>query len=310
MSEWHFLPVPSKVNLRLKVLAREVSGYHQVETLMAAVEWGDRLWLRWLGEGRGVELRTTGEPVGPVEENLAYRAADRFLARSGVGGRVELWLEKKVPPGTGLGGGSADAAFVLRGLNAVSGAPLDPWTLTREASALGSDVPFFTGPAPLALAWGRGGRMLGVEGLPPAPVVLALPGTGVETPWAYRALSGEGEHEPGTGSEPFLLDGDSLTDWTRISRLAENDFEGVVLARHPALARIRASLADSSGARFALLSGSGSASYGVFRREEDARAAAKSLAPAFPDVRFVATRTVRRFPSPVVVGGPGDVPPT
>ncbi len=177
---------PAKVNLRLRVLAREDSGYHQIETLFQALDFGDEVEV---AEGdRGIRLEVEGMDVGPVEENLAYRAAVSFLDRLRGDGGVSIRLRKRVPPGAGLGGGSSDGAAVLRLLAALHPGAVGEEALLEIAAGLGADVPFFLAPSPLALAWGRGDRILPLSPLPPRPVLLALPPLAVDTPGAYGML--------------------------------------------------------------------------------------------------------------------------
>lgn len=292
------LVAPAKVNLFLRVLAREEGGFHQLETLFQRVALGDRITLRSRREP-GIALEIEGADLGRPEENLAWRAAEAVLSAAGsVGvpdpGGVEIRLEKRIPHGAGLGGGSSDAATVLRGVNHLLGDPLAPPRLLELATSLGADVPGFLSPSPTTLAWGRGERLLALAPLPKAPILLALPSFGVPTPEAYRALS-EGRARAGGGGAPgrgaALLEPETLATWEGVRRVAENDFEGPVFALHPLLGAVREAL-TGAGAEPALLSGSGSALFGVFGDAGAARRAAQSLGSAFPGVRFLETRTL------------------
>src|SRR5688572_27908453 len=155
----------AKVNLILRILAREASGYHGLETLFARLDLADEVTVRVGARGRAVDCR--GADVGPPEANLALRAGEAFAEAAGWPAGFAVEIEKHIPVGGGLGGGSADAGAVLRALNALAPAPIPRETLLAIAGRLGADVPFLTDDAPLALAWGRGERMLALPALPP-----------------------------------------------------------------------------------------------------------------------------------------------
>ncbi|HEV7589378.1 MAG TPA: hypothetical protein VGO40_14775, partial [Longimicrobium sp.] len=166
------LAAPAKVNLRLCILAREESGYHALETLLCAISLADQIVVT-RGDA-GIRLTVEGGvDVGPPGRNLAVRAAERFYREMGAAPAIDLHLTKHIPAAAGLGGGSSDAAAVLRALNALHGEPLPPAALLRMAIELGADVPFFVCGSPFALAWGRGERVMPLPPLPPLPVLVA-----------------------------------------------------------------------------------------------------------------------------------------
>src|SRR5574338_1226532 len=153
----------AKVNLVLRVLAREASGYHQLETLFCRLELADDVVVRTNVTGRSLECAGEAMPragLGPGEQNLAWRAASAYAEATGWPNAWAVEITKRIPVGGGLGGGSADAGAVLRCLNALAPAPVSEAALIALASGLGSDVPFLTIDAPLALGWGRGERLL------------------------------------------------------------------------------------------------------------------------------------------------------
>lgn len=151
----------AKLNLVLRVVGRREDGYHLLQSLFCAIDWADELELTSIP--RGIELEAPAE-LGPPEGNLAYRAARALLGEEGPG--VRIVLKKHIPVGAGLGGGSADAAAVLAGINRLHGLGKSPEELVRVGAALGADVPFFLGRSP---AWveGIGDRL--------TPLALALP---------------------------------------------------------------------------------------------------------------------------------------
>jgi len=296
---------PAKINLFLRILAREESGYHQLETLFQFLEFGDRITLERTDED-GVRLELSGdqsEGLGPPERNLAVRAASAVLERvaargEGPPGGIRILLEKRIPHGAGLGGGSSDAATVLKGVNRLLGDPLSRTQLLELAGPLGSDVPVFLSPSPTTLAWGRGDRLLSLPPLPSGAVVLALPPLRIPTPEAFAVLAewrreraAAGERGPGAS----LLDPGSLAGWGGVVGAAGNDLQDPVFQRWPRLVPLRSAL-EASGAGMALLSGSGSALFAVFPREGGAAEAIPGLEARFPEVRFVRTRTLGAVP--------------
>jgi 4-diphosphocytidyl-2-C-methyl-D-erythritol kinase len=278
---------PAKINLRLKVLAREANGYHQLETIFCAIGLADSLEVR--RAGAGIELDVEGAELGRPEENLVYRAASAFFKVAKIQPGVRIRLVKAVPAGAGLGGGSSDAATTLLALNKLYDAPLSPATIFRIGAALGSDIPFFLSGSPRALAWGRGERLMPLAALPPAPMLLVIPDFSIDTTAAYRELaqSREGRTE---GPQPAILDPKRLGSWSAIARLAENDFELATFARYPKLRAIKVSLQDT-GATISLLAGSGSALFGVFPDEITLKTAIPLLRVAAPESRIIQTTT-------------------
>lgn len=181
------------MNLGLRILGRRADGYHELESLFAPLDWGDALELRVVPGGRGVRIAVAGEREGVPEgeANLAERAARAFLEAAGVEAAVEGRLEKRVPAASGLGGGSSDAAAVLRALARRLPGALAPEALRALALRLGADVPFFLDPRPV-LVTGIGERMEPVEGLPALPLLLVHPGEALSTAAVYAAYDAEG----------------------------------------------------------------------------------------------------------------------
>lgn len=251
----------AKVNLVLHVLAREASGYHSIETLFQRLELGDAVTVRVDVAGRSLDCAGPMMPaagLGPVERNLAYRAAAAYAEATGWPDGYAIEIDKRIPVGGGLGGGSADAAAVLRALEAMSPRPLGA-RLLEVAATLGSDVPFLASDAALALAWGRGERMLALPALPERLVALLVPRFGIATADAYRWLAEErGEYQP----RGRMIDAAALGSWEWIDRNAVNDFEPVVAKRHPVIAQCVAALKEK--ATLTMMSGSGSTVFALY----------------------------------------------
>jgi 4-diphosphocytidyl-2-C-methyl-D-erythritol kinase len=240
----------AKINLVLNVLCRRPDGYHEIASVMQTLALHDEVELT--GAGAGVRLTCEGLPVPCDETNLARRAALHLAARCGVRRGVGIHLRKRIPVAAGLGGGSADAAAVLRGLNRLWGLGLSLEELARLGAELGSDVPFcvFGGTA---LVGGRGERVVPLPPAPPVDVVLFKPPFGVSTAEVYRGLEGP----PGpSGAVEAMLAALREGNPAAIGRCLVNDLEGVTLRWHPDLALLKESL-KVPGVYGALLAGSG-----------------------------------------------------
>ncbi len=263
----------AKVNLFLRVLAREDTGYHGIETLFCLISLADSLGAEQR-DGRGTSIDVVGADVGPADKNLAVRAANAVLESVGNPFAVHLTLTKQIPMRAGLGGGSSDAAAALLATNRLAGDAIPRHELFQIAARLGSDVPFFLSRAPLALAWNRGERMLRLPPLPAAPALLLSPHTPVATSEAYEWIDAARQSAGRRGA--VALDLEALSGWGDIARMAGNDFESPVFGRYPdirdafeALVRTRPLLCR--------MSGSGSTLFAVYRSPRDREDAAMML---------------------------------
>jgi 4-diphosphocytidyl-2-C-methyl-D-erythritol kinase len=258
----------AKLNLFLRILAREPGGYHQIETAFALLDLADELVVSRAPSG--VTLVVHGPDLGPVEENLAVRAAHAILDATGRGFGVAMELTKRIPARAGLGGGSSDAAAALHAVNALAGHAVPHPELLHFGARLGADVAFFASGAPTALAWGRGERLYRLTPPPAAPALLAIPKLGVATPDAYRWWDELNHDHAARG--PVVLDADAFAAWGSIGRLGGNDFEIPVFGRHPPLRALFERVAGTHP-YWVRLAGSGSAVAAVYadqRRRDDA----------------------------------------
>ena len=262
------IDAPAKLNLRLRVLAREESGYHSLETLFCAISLCDEIAVS--RAGAEVDLQVEGSaPTGEPEQNLVVRAARRYLletrdARPETGREegIRIRLVKRIPAAAGLGGGSSDAAATLRALNALSDVPADPGDLLRWGADLGSDVPFFLCGSALAWGWSRGENLLALPPLPARPVLVAHPRVGYPTADAFQRLAAL--RGAGFRAAPAVIELHELREWAAVARLAMNDFEQPAIEAVPRLAGALAALREA-GAFIALLAGSGASVFGVFQ---------------------------------------------
>jgi 4-diphosphocytidyl-2-C-methyl-D-erythritol kinase len=257
----------AKVNLLLEVLNKRADGFHDLRTIFQTISLADTIDLEWRVGGKpGIELDSAVE----IPNNLVLRAAEKIICETNSRGRLQLRLRKVIPMGGGLGGGSTDAAAVLIALPVLTGRAVAPERLHAIAAELGSDVPFFlTGGT--ALGIGRGTEVYPLADAPRASGLLVAPDVHVSTAEAYTAL-GRGltvtaaSHKINSSQLLASRFGAELSaeEW---SGLCSNDFEPVVFRRHPQLKAIREKL-YRSGARPAMMTGSGGAVFGFFRERE------------------------------------------
>jgi 4-diphosphocytidyl-2-C-methyl-D-erythritol kinase len=256
---------PAKLNLFLRVLAREGDGFHGLETLFCLVSLADTLRVE-RREGGAVTIDVTGPELGPPGDNLAVRAAELVLDATGRRFGVHLNLTKRIPVRAGLGGGSSDAAAALHATNLLANNAVPRHELLQFAARLGSDVPYFASGAPLALGWGHGERLLRLPPLPSAPALLVTPEVGIGTAEAYRWVDAARQAAGRRGA--VALDLDALAGWGDIGRMAGNDFESPVFQRLP---EVRAAFEALAGTRplVCRMSGSGSTLFAIYRSARD-----------------------------------------
>jgi 4-diphosphocytidyl-2-C-methyl-D-erythritol kinase len=292
----------AKLNLFLRVLAREASGYHQIETLFCRIALSDAVSVRIDSSGRSLECRGERYPaggLGPVEKNLAWRAATAYANLAGFPESFHISIDKRIPVGGGLGGGSADAGGVLRALNALNPRPVPRDELLRLGATLGADVPFLTqDAATLAIGRGHGERLELLPALPVRAAWLLIPDVAVGTADAYRWLD-----EAGRSNEAPVVGGPGVPNWRAVADLATNDFEPVVAARVPIIGRLLSNLREPAMRELlgedaiVLMSGSGSTIAVVAGERPDAD---WTPFPPVPGVDLVETETAA-FVEPVVL---------
>ena len=252
----------AKINLFLHVHAREESGYHQIETLFCRLALADDIVVRVRPSGESLDC--AGTETGPAEQNLAFRAARAYAHARGWPRGFAIELNKRIPVGAGLGGGSADAGAVLRALYALDPDPPPSANLLAWATDLGADVPAMTLESPLALGWARGDRLLTLPALPPRPVMLYVPAAPVSTADAYAWLAAARKSAGGYHVSARALEYQSLTNWDTVIPLMANDFSSAVGGRYPEIATMTDRMGAVSGAVALLMSGSGSVVFGIF----------------------------------------------
>ena len=288
------IEVYAKINLSLRILGKIEGGYHSVETIFQNISLADRLsFTTTKGE---IEVHCDHPAVPEGSENLAYKAAASCLEILSVkdkGLRIEI--DKGIPVSSGMGGGSADAAGTILACEKLFG-PVPGGDTTRFALAagLGADVPFLLYGG-RALAWGIGERMLQLPVKESTPVLLIFPELDVSTSWAYRALDNakaEGIHTEIMDVNSGPLNWEELIGQLGPTSGLINDFEPVVFAYHPELREFKVRLKEA-GADVALMSGSGSAIFGLFT-DKQKRDRAREILEANQDFRLASAEFVDR----------------
>lgn len=266
---------PAKVNLSLRIVGQRSDGYHLLDSLIAPVSLYDAIEIQAerREQSESSITLTCDKPDLPTDQlNLAYRAAVLICRETETTATITIDLQKNIPAGAGLGGGSSDAAAVLKALNRLLSLGLNIPQLCQLAAQIGADVPFFI-PCGLARVSGIGDILTSLPPLPRRWLVIVVPPFAVSTPWAYRRFD---ELSPNVECNPA----DSTVQITAQrwpdGGVLVNDLEQAVLPEHPLIAHGKSQLLEL-GAEMALMSGSGSAVFGVFSEQLQAQQAAATF---------------------------------
>jgi 4-diphosphocytidyl-2-C-methyl-D-erythritol kinase len=289
----------AKLNLYLRILTREESGWHSIETIFHRIELADEVVLRVEQDDvRTIDVK--GAQVGPAESNLAWRAAVAYQEAAAWPRGFTIELDKKIPIGAGLGGGSADAGAVLRLLDSLARNPIGERRLLAIAAELGTDVPFLASREVMALAWGRGERMLGLTPLPQHDVLLVTPDFEVITQDAYDWIDSDrrsdGDPMRYSASDLLLITEEMLSSWRAVAKVSRNDFIPTVSQRHPRITDLLDAFKET-GSLLCSMTGSGSTLFGIY----DPLPAPTALG-AFEGTTMNPTRTADKVVQPVRIG--------
>lgn len=257
---------PAKINLRLEILRKREDGYHELRTVFQKINLYDRLHF-CLKRQRGISIKVDPPGLPTDEKNLVYRAAQAFLRKTDYQGGVEIKIEKRIPLGAGLGGGSSNAATTLMALNQLLGKGLSDRELMTLGLAIGADVPFFfLGGS--AIATGIGEKLKKIE-LPALWYILIYPGFEVSTRWAYQNFV--------LTKKRFHFRFQKLFNTPEnISKILLNDLEEVVSSEYPQIGLMK-NILSSCGALGVLMTGSGPTVFGLFPTNEEATKAYRKV---------------------------------
>lgn len=258
---------PAKVNLSFEIKGQRADGFHEIESVMVPISLADRLTIERAADDGPIHFYCDDPSLPAGADNLVVRAAKIFRERAGIATGIQIALEKKIPHGAGLGGGSSDAASTLLSLNELFGAGLSQSELMDLAVQLGSDVPFFIARS-AAICRGRGELVTPAAVDAKLDLLLLKPGFGVPTPWAYGHWK-ESRELPGIDYSPQEFNGFTFV----------NDLEKPVFEKFVFLASLKTWLRRQPEVAVALMSGSGSTVFAVVResgRAEELAARARS----------------------------------
>lgn len=278
-----FEPAFAKLNLTLDVLGKRADGYHDLKSVMQTISIRDDIEID-IGTKKPWCLKCTRADIPSDESNLAWKAAKVFFEYSKIDpDGIEIRIVKRIPSQAGLGGGSADAAAVLRALNKHYGSPYSIWALAEMGSVVGSDVPFCT-VGGTALVEGRGERVRKVADLPDCCFVVCKPDFSVSTPELYQKIDCEsiGRRPDHQQMESALL----MSDIEKVSQNLVNVFDPIVTKEHLELNYIK-SIFNSYGAIGQQMTGSGSAVFAIVTEFEYAAVICNMLKENYPEI-FIA----------------------
>ena len=253
----------AKVNIGLKILERRPDGYHNIHTIFQELDFHDKIILSLQADGCSLTVDKSGIPE---DENNSCTIAYKIIKSHfpNVGG-IKIRIEKLIPPGSGLGGGSSNAATVLKGLNKLYHLALDNKILETISTEIGADVPFFIS-GKTQVGDGVGNELEPIE-LVTGTYLLIIPNIFINTKWAYGKIKNHlncSDQRPNFAS--FLKEGNLSF------KFIQNDFEKIVIPAYPEIGSIKDKLSER-GAKFTSLSGSGSTVFGIFDEEADAQTA-------------------------------------
>lgn len=276
------LSSPAKINLWLRILGRRPDGFHEVETRLCKVAIADTVTVDYLGQGKEIEL-TCNVPGIPLDDsNLAIKAIKAFEEKAGLTGKWRIHLEKRIPSGAGLGGGSSNAAIVLRAANELTGHPLSLDQLLQIAGTIGADVPCFLLDTPAADGVGRGEQVTPVEFPWKLPLVLIKPAFPIPTPWAYKNWLDSKELSG-------VLYAPQICPWGEMV----NSLERPVFEKYLLLPSLKSWLLGQKGVKAALMSGSGSTMFAITGTAAEAAELAEAARQWCGDTAWVqATETL------------------
>ncbi len=271
------LKAPAKINLYLGVVCRRADGYHDIESVMQTIDLCDRVTVSLCEESADADISVVCKalPNLPAQKNIAYRAARAFLAYNGIENyNIAIEIDKKIPSEAGLGGGSSDAAATLRALDKLYGTKLSSQVLYELGKSIGADVPFLLRRG-TAFVEGIGEIMSDCTPAPFATVLVAFPNREkISTKEAYANVDGASAFSSHADFEK-MKEAMRSCDIDNIASAAKNIFEDVI-PKNSVIFKIKETM-NKNGAALSLMSGSGSAVFGIFKDARDAKRAREAL---------------------------------
>ena len=279
----------AKVNLGLDIIGRRADGYHLLKMVMCSLQLCDIVRLERRDEGFGIRTHTAfadgkGQALDD-QKNLAYRAAKLLLDEFAIEDGLEIFIDKNIPVEAGLAGGSTDAAAALRGTREIFNLPIDDERLSEIALKLGADVPYCL-KGGVCLAEGIGEKLTALDKMPRCAVLLAKPSEGVSTKEVYSGYDGlKSVRHPNID---YLIDAIGSSDLRKICESLGNVLEEVTAAKVPKIREIKRQM-SLCGALGSLMSGSGTAVFGIFEDDAQAAAAKEAMREKFEGISLIET---------------------
>jgi 4-diphosphocytidyl-2-C-methyl-D-erythritol kinase len=274
----------AKINLTLEVLNRLPSGYHNIESVIQKISLCDVIKIKTIKEG--IEIACNDKSIPLNKKNTCWQMAEAVQKRFKIKIGVKITIDKKIPIGGGLGGGSSDAATVLLELNKLWRLKLTQRQMINIAKEVGKDIPFFLTPKSTSLIQRLGETIRDVNHLMKLQLVLVNPGIKVPTRWAYNNLTLTAKRYQ--KAAPKMIKALKKRDFNSIAENLYNDFEPSVIKRFPRIGRIKKDLEENT-ALANLMSGSGSSVYGVFQNKQEAKKAYNKLRNKYKKIYLVET---------------------
>ena len=278
------LKAHAKTNLTLEVLRKLPSGFHEIRTVMTKLpDLYDEISIKFISEKNTIALKSNSNKMPLDETNICFKVAKAFFEKTKKSCGIEIYIEKNIPIGAGLGGGSSDGAAVLKILNKHFRYPLSRKQLIETASKIGKDIPFFFSEKNSALIEGAGEKIKKIFTMPKLNILLINPNIHISTKWAYENLSpllGKIKRKEKLAQKIMLAA--KKKDMNLISKYLYNDFEILVEKEYPLIKKLKQELLEN-GARGTLLSGSGSTVFGIFKTKKILLTAKNNLLKKYPE---------------------------
>ncbi len=268
---------PAKINLYLRITGKRADGYHELETVMVPLDFGDQVTLQLRKTSLTLECDNPNLPTD--DANIALRAAKALAQAVGVETGAKIVLQKRIPLAAGLGGGSSNAATVLRALNQLWKAGATTQQIDEIAAGLGSDVNFFLQQG-AAVCRGRGEQVEPVVSKLSAAILLVNPGFGISTKWAYESWAQAAGLTGKVSEVSVLLRALAADDLAGVAKALFNSLEAPSIAKFPVLRLLKDAL-RAHGAAGTLMSGSGATVFGLFANVQRAEQAGQAVREEF-----------------------------
>lgn len=276
----------AKINITLDILGKRNDGYHELEMIMQNVSLHDNITAE---KTDGEILVSSNSGIIPKgEKNIAYKAAEYMIKKYGIKGGVKIYIEKNIPVGAGLAGGSTDAAAAIKAVKSLYNLKLTEEEMEECASQIGSDVPFCIN-GKTSLATGRGTELKAISPMPKMYIVLAKPSFGVSTAFVYKNYKAENvEKRPDTKA---VIEAIEKGDTKEIAKGLCNVLESVTAKKYDDIEKIKESL-KAFGAENAIMSGSGPTVFGIFEDKNTADKAAEKIIEKFKIKEVYSVETI------------------